>query len=236
MQKACGHTLRCYHTLLAQGFRFFFTPRTGVLFTFPSRYCFAIGHRCVFSLGGWAPRIQTEFHVFRSTWDSAGRRQDFAHGPITLSGAPFQVSCAILQLIPCRGPATPAPRRWFGLLPVRSPLLGESLLFSFPPGTEMFHFSGCRSLHPMYSDAGSLVVSQTGFPHSDISGSMPICGSPKLFAAYHVLLRHSMPRHSPCALSNLTKGQSKIFNLDVFVYPIYAIFKERWFLEALRAS
>ena len=30
----------------------------------------------------------------------------------------------------------------FGLFPVRSPLLRESLLFSFPPGTEMFQFPG----------------------------------------------------------------------------------------------
>ena len=30
----------------------------------------------------------------------------------------------------------------FGLFPVRSPLLGESLLISFPPGTKMFHFPG----------------------------------------------------------------------------------------------
>ena len=29
---------------------------------------------------------------------------------------------------------------WFGLFPVRSPLLGESRLISFPSGTEMFHF------------------------------------------------------------------------------------------------
>ena len=29
---------------------------------------------------------------------------------------------------------------WFGLFPVRSPLLWESLLISFPSGTEMFHF------------------------------------------------------------------------------------------------
>ena len=28
------------------------------------------------------------------------------------------------------------------LVPVRSPLLGESLLMSFPPGTEMFQFPG----------------------------------------------------------------------------------------------
>ena len=32
--------------------------------------------------------------------------------------------------------------RWFGLFRVRSPLLTESLLISFPPGTEMFHFPG----------------------------------------------------------------------------------------------
>ena len=41
-------------------------------------------------------------------------------------------------------------------------------------------------------------------PHSDISGSTLICSSPKLFAAYHVLHRLLMPRHSPCALISLT--------------------------------
>ena len=43
-----------------------------------------------------------------------------------------------------------------------------------------------------------------GFPHSEISGSQLICSSPKLIAAYHVLHRLLMPRHSPCALCNLT--------------------------------
>ena len=43
-----------------------------------------------------------------------------------------------------------------------------------------------------------------GFPHSEISGSMDICSSPKLIAACHVLHRLLMPRHSPCALSSLT--------------------------------
>ena len=31
---------------------------------------------------------------------------------------------------------------WFRLLPLRSPLLGESLLISFPPATKMFQFTG----------------------------------------------------------------------------------------------
>ena len=43
-----------------------------------------------------------------------------------------------------------------------------------------------------------------GFPHSEISGSTVICTSPKLIAAYHVLHRLLMPRHSPCALLRLT--------------------------------
>ena len=39
----------------------------------------------------------------------------------------------------------PQFKNWFGLFRVRSPLLTESLLFSFPPGTEMFQFPGLLS-------------------------------------------------------------------------------------------
>ena len=46
------------------------------------------------------------------------------------------------------------------------------------------------------------------FPHSDISGSMDICSSPKLFAAYHVLHRLLVPRYSPYALCSLTSDFS----------------------------
>ena len=43
-------------------------------------------------------------------------------------------------------------------------------------------------------------VCSAGFPHSDISGSLDICSSPKLFAACHVFHRLLVPRHPPCAL------------------------------------
>ena len=43
-----------------------------------------------------------------------------------------------------------------------------------------------------------------GLPHSEIPGSMDICSSPRLIAACRVLLRLSVPRHSPCALISLT--------------------------------
>ena len=47
-------------------------------------------------------------------------------------------------------------------------------------------------------------VSSAGFPHSDICGSIDICSSPQLFAAYHVFRRLLVPRHPPCALISLT--------------------------------
>jgi hypothetical protein len=85
----------------------------------------------------------------------------------------------------------------FRLVPVRSPLLGESRLISFPPATEMFQFTGFPTI------TGQQVI-PARLPDSDIWGSMPVSGYSQLFAAVHVLLRLSMPRHSPRALSSLT--------------------------------
>ena len=47
-------------------------------------------------------------------------------------------------------------------------------------------------------------VCSARFPHSEICGSMCICHSPQLIAAYHVFLRLLVPRHPPCALYSLT--------------------------------
>ena len=59
-------------------------------------------------------------------------------------------------------------------------------------------------LHTLWIGVWMTEVSSAGFPHSDISGSMDICSSPKLFAAYHVFHRLLVPRHPPCALLRLT--------------------------------
>ena len=50
------------------GFKFYFTPLTGVLFNFPSRYLFTIGRLGVFSLRKWFSQIPTRFLLARSTW------------------------------------------------------------------------------------------------------------------------------------------------------------------------
>ena len=108
------------------------------------------------------------------------------------------------------GPTTPpCTHDGLGYIRVRSPLLAESLLFSVPPGTEMVHFPGLSS--PPYGFRWRYSgMSLSGLPHSDIFGSTPVCGSPKLFAADHVLHRLLAPRHSPHALSSLTIRNSKL--------------------------
>ena len=45
-----------------------------------------------------------------------------------------------------------------------------------------------------------------GLPHSEIVGSKGIRTSPTLIAAYHVLHRLCMPRHSPDALKTLDRS------------------------------
>ena len=145
----------------------------------------------------------------RGTQEPNARQLTVVYRAVTVYGRSFQ----IVQLINClvtrchqrqSGPTTPMCKHTgLGYVRVRSPLLAESLLFSVPPGTEMVHFPGLSS--PTYGFSRRYSgMSLSGLPHSDILGSKPVCGSPKLFAAYHVLHRLLAPRHSPYALSSLT--------------------------------
>ena len=63
--------------------------------------------------------------------------------------------------------------------------------------------------HSLWIGLWILEVCSSRFPHSDISGSMDICSSPKLFAAYHVFHRLLVPRHPPYALSSMTNRSEK---------------------------
>ena len=55
-----------------------------------------------------------------------------------------------------------------------------------------------------------------GLPHSDITGSIPVCSSPVLFAAYHVLRRLQKPRHPPFALVTFSLYDFLYESLDYF--------------------
>ena len=132
-------------------FQALFHSPLGVLFTFPSRYWFAIGHRRVFSLGGWSPLLRTGFHVPGPT---RGRASEATR--IRVRG-----SHPLRPAFPCRsasvwlcdsaresrlsGWLAPQPprsnalslarARVWALVRFRSPLLPESRLISFPRGT-----------------------------------------------------------------------------------------------------
>jgi hypothetical protein len=99
------------YRLLACGFRISFTPRTGVLFTCPSRYSSTIGHTGVFRLGGWSPQLHArllgsgvtqELHYVGSIAVS--------YRALTVSGALFQgTSPDFAQRV--RGSYNPDPTR-----------------------------------------------------------------------------------------------------------------------------
>ena len=138
----------------------------------------------------------------RGTPDTARRVFDFAYEAFTLYGGTSQTLLLSITL-PCCSPYPGVHALRFGLFRFRSPLLTESHV--------VFSSSGYLDVsvhrvpfHTLWIGVWMTGVCPAGFPHSDISGSMDICSSPKLFAAYHVFHRLSVPRHPPCALSNLT--------------------------------
>ena len=92
LQKARRHPEKGLRLLVGARFQVLFHSPLGVLFTFPSRYWFAIGHRRVFSLGGWSPRIPTGFHV------SGGTRASIHQPP----GIRVRGSHPLWPAFPCR--------------------------------------------------------------------------------------------------------------------------------------
>ena len=71
--------------------------------------------------------------------------------------------------------------------------------------------------HTLWIGVWMTEVCSAGFPHSDICGSLDICSSPQLFAAYHVFLRLLVPRHPPCALSCLTVLRSCVASHELLI-------------------
>ena len=85
------------------------------------------------------------------------------------------------------------PLHWFGLLPVRSPLLRESSLFLGV--REMFQFPRCPP--PPYS--GRSLVPQGGCPiRRSLAHRLP-APPQSISSRGHVLHRPMTPRHPPCA-------------------------------------
>ena len=139
--------------------------------------------------------------VSRVSWYSGYRHVHcrFAYGAFTLYSRSFQyLSATTLESIIRSEPRNARTPVW--ALSVSLAATSEITIVFFSSG--YLDVSVHRvPFHTLWIGVWMTEVCSAGFPHSDISGSMDICSSPKLFAAYHVLHRLSVPRHPPCALN-----------------------------------
>ena len=134
LQKAHHHPHKGLWSVVGTRFQILFHSPPGVLFTFPSRYYFTIGHQVVFSLRRWSSLLPTRFHVSRGTLD---QNYDLLVSLTGLLPSMVQLSsCVQLRYLHVYVlSATPEINLWFGLFPFRSPLLRKSIFLSLPPGT-----------------------------------------------------------------------------------------------------
>src|SRR3989449_1123227 len=117
--------------LVGTRFQVLFHSPPGVLFTFPSRYWCTIGHRGVFSLGGWSPRFHAGLHVSRVTRDAARGRTRVPTG-LSPSVAGRSRPLRLSVVLPCRRPTTPdlhARPVWAGPISLAA-TLGIAVAFS----------------------------------------------------------------------------------------------------------
>ena len=165
----------------------------------------AIGHQVVFSLTGWSPLLPTRFHVSRGTLDPAVLAQFSLTGlSPSLAGLSRTVLLTSLVTFAVRTPE--CSHSGLGSFPFARRYSGNHYCFLFLRLLRCFSSPGslCTPIQLALIQCTVTEGSSAGFPHSDICGSMDICSSPQLFAAYHVFLRLLVPRHPPCALFSLT--------------------------------
>ena len=142
--------------------------------------------------------------VSRVSWYSGYRLAsfNFAYGAFTLCGQSFQDCSAIIGRSSMRSEPRHARMSVWALSISLAATLEIDVSFS---SSGYLDVSVHRvPLHTLWIHAWIRKVFLRGFPHSDICGSLNICFSPQLFAAYHVFHRLLVPRHPPCALISLT--------------------------------
>ena len=165
----------------------------------------AIGHQVVFSLTGWSPLIPTRFHVSRGTLDPAVLTRFSLTGlSPSLAGLSRTVLLTLLVTYAVRTPE--CTHSGLGSFPFARRYSGNHCCFLFLRLLRCFSSPGslCTPIGLALIQCTVTEGCSAGFPHSDICGSLDMCSSPQLFAAYHVFHRLLVPRHPPCALSSLT--------------------------------
>ena len=201
LQKVRGRTHKVLPQFVNTGFQVLFHSPPGVLFTFPSQYCALSVTEEYLALRGGPRLFPQGFSCPVVLWilPCCFRLRIRGFHPL-LPVFPVPFSCPLQSLVQSE-PRCARTAVW--ALPVP--------LAATPGITFVFSSSGYLDvsvhrvpLHTLWIQIWIHGVCPCGFPHSEIRGSMDICSSPRLFAAYHVFLRLSVPRHPPCALSSLT--------------------------------
>ena len=127
----------------------------------------------------------------------------FAYGAFTLSGRLSQnLSARINESIMRSEPRNARIPVWPLSISLAATLEIDKFSFSSSPYLDVS--VQAVPFHTLWIGVWMHEGCSCGFPHSDICGSVDICSSPQLFAAYHVFLRLLVPRHPPCALFCLT--------------------------------
>ncbi len=159
----------------------------------------------VFSLAGWSPLLPTRFLVSRSTLDTAALAR---LSPTGLSPSPACFPKTVpLGLLVAYAVLTPACFRTPVWAPPFSLAATQGIDFSFFSSGYLDVSVHRVPLHNLWIQLWIHGSSPCGFPHSETRGSLGICPSPRLFAAYHVFHRPLVPRHPPCALTCLTSSR-----------------------------
>ena len=129
----------------------------------------------------------------------------FAYGAFTLSGRLSQnLSARIVESIMRSEPRNARIPVWPLSISLAATLEIDKFSFSSSPYLDVS--VQAVPFHTLWIGVWMHEVCSCGFPHSDICGSVDICSSPQLFAAYHVFHRLLVPRHPPCALFCLTSS------------------------------
>ena len=143
--------------------------------------------------------------VSRVSWYSGYRhvRFPFMYGAFTLCGRLSQnLSIRISESITRSEPRHARTPVWPLSISLAATLEIDKFSFSSSPYLDVS--VQAVPFHTLWIGVWMHEGCSCGFPHSDICGSVDICSSPQLFAAYHVFLRLLVPRHPPCALFCLT--------------------------------
>ena len=135
---------------------------------------FSIGHWVVFRLGGWAPRLHTGFHVSGTTLvppESLG----ISRTGISPSASRFSKTVPLSFLNLVRWSSTPKNKS-FGLasFPFARRYLENRCFFLFLGLLRCFSSPRFPLMHYVFMH-GYLHITASGFPHSEICGSMDMC-------------------------------------------------------------